>query len=363
MNHPGGDASAPTPNRTPWARILIGSLVLAAIGAALAPTFQEAGALRGSLAHLDWRWVLAAILCQVGVYCCVAAILGVAIRACEERAGFAYLVFVAFAFMFANRCLPGPAVAGLATLVVLLRRRSVSAGAAQTAAAGFYVADYASFFALALAALLSLVHSGDAAELHPRVLLPAILIIAIGAAFALAALRSQERLERLAERWTLRTMTLLRRPNPQAMAQSAGASVSGFHTRWTAMTARPGPLAASCAVALLMHVAEVGTLLCAARAFHFTLAPAAATAGYVGGNLAAIVSLLPGGLGFFEGAMTVTFHRLGGMRPADALGVTLLYRLLSVWLPIPVLLGVVREALRTNISQQNPDSRKSAEVQ
>lgn len=345
MNHADSDAPVPFLQRIPWARIFVGCLVLGVIGAALAPTFHEAGALRGAVSRLDWRWVLGAVLCQIGVYGGVAAIIAVAVRACGERAAFGYLVFVAFAFLFANRALPGPAVAGLATLVFLLRRRSVSASAAQAAAATFYIADYAGFFALALLALMALLHSGGAAALHPRVLIPAILTVAIGAVCALAALRSRDRLTRLAERVTLRAMTLLRRSSAQETSQRAGAAASSFHARWTEMTQAPGPLAAACGAALLMHAAEVGTLLCAARAFRAPLAPAAAAAGYVGGNLAAIVSLLPGGLGFFEGAMTVTFHRLGGMPPADALGVTLLYRLLSVWLPLPVLLGVVREAI------------------
>ena len=44
--------------------------------------------------------------------------------------------------------------------------------------------------------------------------------------------------------------------------------------------------------------------------------------------------------------MIAAFHSLGHLPLPHALAATLLYRLLSVWLPLPVTLGVTQKALR-----------------
>ena len=58
-----------------------------------------------------------------------------------------------------------------------------------------------------------------------------------------------------------------------------------------------------------------------------------ALAGYALANMAATISVLPGGIGVFEGGSVAVLSFLG-MTPAAALAATLLYRGFSVWLPM-----------------------------
>ncbi len=68
-----------------------------------------------------------------------------------------------------------------------------------------------------------------------------------------------------------------------------------------------------------------------------------ALAAYALANMAATITVLPGGIGVFEGG-TVAILSLLGMPPAAALAATLLYRGFSVWLPlVPGLLLARRE--------------------
>jgi Mg2+-importing ATPase len=73
------------------------------------------------------------------------------------------------------------------------------------------------------------------------------------------------------------------------------------------------------------------TLLCVALGFHpdFLLV----LLGYSLAYVIAAVSSLPGGGGSFEAAMAVTFTQLG-VPGHLALSVTLLYRLMTFWLPL-----------------------------
>lgn len=324
-------------------KVILGVLLLAGLVAALAPSVGEVAQVGPMWARLRPVWLLAAVGCQGLVYVCLAGILRAGLGPTGHRLPLPFLVSVSFVFLFANRALPGPAVAGLATLVFLLGRRRVPAAAAQAGAAAFYVADYISFFAFALLALGLLLRTTRLAALHPALLGTALAVIILVALMAFGLLRSPVTLRRAAVRsagWIGR-----RRPDPRAFGEEAGASVDAFFARWQEITARRRTLAAACGWGLAMHGAEALTLVCCARAFGVRLPFGLAAAGYVTGNLAAIVSFLPGGVGFYEGAMVTTWHTAGRVPLGAALAVTLLYRLLSVWLPLPFALRAVRQAL------------------
>lgn len=72
--------------------------------------------------------------------------------------------------------------------------------------------------------------------------------------------------------------------------------------------------------------------------FHaFTPQPprlAVVAAGYALASALSLVSFIPSGLGVFEVSMTVVYHAAGVALPL-ASAVTLTYRVLSLWLPIP----------------------------
>lgn len=326
-------------------KIIVGVLVLAALALALAPSLGEAAKLGPMLARLRAGWCLGAVLCQGLAYLCLAGMLRSGLGPAGARASWPFLVGTGVVFLFANRALPGPAVAGLATLVFLLGRRGVSAASAQAAAAVFYLADYVSFSALALLSLGLLLRAGRLGGLHPALLGAALAVIVIAAVGAFALLRSPRAVRALAVRVTL---LLERRPDREARADSAGDSVDAFFARWREVASPPRLVAAACGWGLGMHGAETLTLVCAARALGTDLPFGVAAAGYVTANLAAIVSFLPGGVGFYEGAMVTTWRAAGSVPAAAALAVTLLYRLLSVWLPLPFALGTVRRALASS---------------
>ncbi|MDQ1509565.1 MAG: glycosyltransferase 2 family protein, partial [Actinomycetota bacterium] len=70
--------------------------------------------------------------------------------------------------------------------------------------------------------------------------------------------------------------------------------------------------------------------------------PSLALLAYTMATLLAMVPITPGGLGLVEAGLTGTLA-LAGVRPAQAVLATLLYRLASYWLPI--LAGPVAYAL------------------
>jgi uncharacterized protein (TIRG00374 family) len=76
-------------------------------------------------------------------------------------------------------------------------------------------------------------------------------------------------------------------------------------------------------------------LLCALRAVGAAPRPSLVVLAYAAAELLALIPFTPGGLGFVEAGLVGTLT-LAGVPAQEALTATLLYRLVSYWLPLPV---------------------------
>jgi uncharacterized protein (TIRG00374 family) len=89
---------------------------------------------------------------------------------------------------------------------------------------------------------------------------------------------------------------------------------------------------------LLTSVGTIGfdylALLCALRAVGANPQPSLVLLAYAAAVVLALIPLTPGGLGFVEAGLVGTL-KLAGVAASDALAATLLYRIVSFWLPLP----------------------------
>ncbi len=284
-----------------------------------------------------WGWLIVAALWQVGVYVCLAAILAGALDTLGKRLPIGVMLFTAIAFLFTTR---GFAVAGLATLILLLGRRGVPADTAQAAAGTFYLGDYISFIALGGVVACS----GGLA--HSRVETGAALIVAAAVVGIVgAALRVPRACVSLASGLAGGVGRLLRW-DPSMAAARAEAAVERFFDRWAQLNSRRRVLIYAALWGGLMHLCESATLVCASAAFGGGVSVNTAIAAYIAGNLAALITMIPGGVGVYDVAMAATLHTLGHVQPGTAVADTLAYRALSIWVPLPVVAGILREIAR-----------------
>jgi uncharacterized protein (TIRG00374 family) len=80
---------------------------------------------------------------------------------------------------------------------------------------------------------------------------------------------------------------------------------------------------------------DFGSLLASLRAVHADPRPSLVVLAYASAEVLAQVPLTPGGLGFVEAGLVGTLT-VAGVSASDAVAATLLYRLFSYWLPIPL---------------------------
>jgi uncharacterized protein (TIRG00374 family) len=309
---------------------------------AMAASGQSAHVLL-ALRHARAGWLIGAAACQCGVYLCVAAILAAGLSGLKTRIAAGYLLYAAFAFLFANRALPGPAVMGLAALTWLFSRRGVEPAVAQATAATFYLADYLSFFTLGIVALFSLAPRLPVSILRPVEIAGS--IVAAGL-IAVAALTASLRAGKGA--WIESRLEVLTQRTERPLLRRAAGKLHGdwaqFARRWGEVSRHPWSILAATGSGLAMHALESATLVCAAYAFGAPLDFLTAATAYVAANLAAIVSFLPGGVGFFEAALIGTLHYGAGMPLGIGMAVAALYRLMSLWIPAPSVTGILRQA-------------------
>lgn len=340
-------------------------LVMGGVGArVLAPSLGAARDALPLLRHAHIGWVAGAALCQCAMYAALAGILRAGLGAGNGRdtsapvetpqakVTFGYLWATGAAFLWTTRAMP---LAGVATLTFLLNRRSVPAALSQAVLATFFLVDYVSFFGLGSLLFAVLAFQNRLTGLHPASLVAGMGLIVAGLGAFLFLLRVPDAVRRAAGKCGVFAARLLRRAayTREKWGTNAQTGVGHFYQQWQGIMAQHQTLIVASLWAALMHTAEAATVFCAVCAFGVggaaespALLAQASGAGYATGNLAALVSFLPTGIGFFEGAMGTTLHYLGNVSVGQATLATLLYRLLSVWLPLPFVVGIARQALQ-----------------
>ncbi len=288
----------------------------------LLPTLLSVFASWRSLSHLDWPFAILVIACEAASYVCLWQLDRIALGtsgwfaiACAQLAGNAV-----------GRIVPG---APTPFTVEMLRSAGVDTGeaaAAFTASTGLQLATTAALPLLALPAIIGSAPAGrslaTAAYLGVAVLL---LLVATGAA-AFATDRPLELAGRGIQ-WLLNA-TIRRHRHVTGLPQALLADRDFIHRtlggRWKA--------------AVLAAAGNTGfdylALLCALRAVGASPRPSLVLLAYTGAELLALLPFTPGGLGFVEAGLVGTLT-LAAVPAPQALAATLLYRLVSYWLPIP----------------------------
>jgi uncharacterized membrane protein YbhN (UPF0104 family) len=88
-------------------------------------------------------------------------------------------------------------------------------------------------------------------------------------------------------------------------------------------------------LAVARATCDFTSLIASMAAFGVEARPSLVLLAFASSQLFALIPLTPGGLGFVEAGLTGTLA-LAGLSPAEAVVVTMLYRLFSFWLPIPL---------------------------
>jgi uncharacterized protein (TIRG00374 family) len=278
-----------------------------------------------SLSHLDWPFAALTLGCEAASFVCLWELDRIALRTRAWRP----VIEAQLTGNAAGRVFPGGGVTATAVSASVLRQAGIDTS---EAAAGFTTSSLlqlATTFALPVLALPAIIGGAQvdrslatAAYLGAAVF---VLLLAAGAV-VLTSDRPLALIGRAAQRllnktvWRHRPVTDL----PQRLLAARNFVRSTLGERWKA--------------ALLAAVGNTGfdylALLAALRAVGATPRPSLVLLAYTAAKVLALVPATPGGLGFVEAGLVGTL-RLAAVPAANALTATLLYRIVSFWLPLP----------------------------
>jgi uncharacterized protein (TIRG00374 family) len=299
-----------------------------------------------SLSRLNWYWAAIALVFEAASFVSLWNLDRIALR---TKKWFA----VATAQLSGNavgRVVPGGGATATAFSVDMLRRAGIPVSRAATALAASTALQLATTFALPLLAIPAILGGAPVNKsLITAVYLGAAVLVMLLAAGAAAFLANRP-IEVAGQgiQWAI-NHTIRRRRHIAGLRQKLLAERDVIRTT----------IGQSWVGSVLSAVGNIGfdylALLCALRAVGTEPRPSLVLIAYASAALLALIPLTPGGLGFVEAGLVGTLT-LAGVAPKEALLATLVYRLVSFWIPIPaggVAYGLAQRARRGQQADPN----------
>ena len=291
-----------------------------------APSIGEVFAAWSRLGRVHPVWMVPAVLCAVASYACVWVVQAVAIG---TRNWFAVITTQLAGNAF-NRITPGGGATGMAMQTNMLTAAGIDAPRAATALTVQSVLSTAALVAMPVFSIPFII----AGTQIPSRLLSAVWIgipvFLLTMAIGVAVFVVDGPLLWLA-RVIARVEPILRRgsvPDPELGArllQSRDAIRAEVGPRW----------GIAVGASVLRWFFEYGVVLATLYGLDVQPDPALTLLAFVAASVLGLVPFTPGGLGFVEAGLTATLV-LAGVSAGDALVTTLVYRLLTFWLPLPI---------------------------
>ncbi|MEI8305806.1 MAG: lysylphosphatidylglycerol synthase transmembrane domain-containing protein [Chloroflexales bacterium] len=336
-------------HRIPWS-LIIGALLLMAVvalGIHNWPTIHDATRL---MQHARPGWLMLGVLAVALGFVCAGQIYGRVLGILGFRLPQLWLISAAMVSILISQTIPAGTVASYAFLTSSLRRRGIPATSVALLASlelFTWIGGMLVLFCFGL--IYKIVFLGDNST--SQITYPAaMLALAVVGAIAFASTRPRPTLHR----W----VTLLGRVAGRIVRRSWSEAhihqiVDELDTNRRLIMERPRQAVVLLCLQLFVFFLHSMALLMLIHALGSTAPPLAVLAAY---GLALIVSTftaLPGGGGTVEAALTLSLTA-EGVPPEAALGATILFRLCSFWLLLP--LGAICYRLLTTSNDQRLQS-------
>ncbi len=289
----------------------------------------------------EWLWVGLAFLFQMGWLMHTALLLWGLYRTLAIPESPWRLAIVVISSLFINLAAPTGGVSGVAIFAADAHRRGRSASRALVAGTLYIFFEHSGFLAVMFVGLWVLLRRGRLTwtELSAA----AVMVLLVLGLFGVMALGiwAPVSLERFVVRGAHWQSLLAQRLHLQRWAPGTGkarAFIQDLTQGLQILKQSPKALLRFFLMGSTNKIWHLGVMACAFYAFHLPLSPGTLLGAYVIVHLFFVVSPVPGGIGFAEGALVVLLHSFG-FALHDAFVVTLTYRAVTFW--IPFLFGMV----------------------
>jgi uncharacterized protein (TIRG00374 family) len=312
--------------------------ILALIGLAYALRRQLADTFN-NLQNVNFYWLLLMIPLQILNYNWQGKLYQGLFRVLGERFRIRSMVRMAIELNFINTIFPSGGVSGFSYIALRLKDEGISTAKASFVQLMKFILIFISFQILLFVGLVALAIGGKANDFAILVAGMLATLILVGTLLLAYVVGSKSRINTF---FTVVTQSInwlihiFRPKHPETISiERAKVAVTEVHENYMMIRRDLVALKWPLLYALLASLKEVLTIYVVYIAFGEWVNIGAVIIAYAVANFAGLVSILPGGIGIYEALMTAVLTA-GGIPAALSLPVTVMYRVLSMGLQLPV---------------------------
>lgn len=240
---------------------------------------------------------------------------------------------------FVNNVFPTAGVSGFSYFGVRMKEFKVSAGTATTVQLMRFVSVFLSFQVLLVVGLLALAIEGRASSLVILIASSLVTLLAVGTLVLVYIVSDKRRINSfmvfLAKivNWLLHKLHLGGRESIKL--HKVEELFGELHENYVFMRGRISSLKAPLGYALLANICDIAIIYTVYLAFGSPVNIGAVIIAYAIANFAGLISVLPGGIGIYEGLTTATLLA-AGVPAAISIPVVIMFRVLSMLMQLPI---------------------------
>jgi putative heme transporter len=253
-----------------------------------------------------------------------------------------------------NHVFPSAGVSGFSYFSFRMMQYGATAAQATLVQTMRFITVFLSFQAILVFGVLALAVNGKASNLVIFVATSLGFALVFGTAIMVYIIGSKRRINAFFTQLTVGLNWLIKlvRPNkPETInVTSAKKTFDEFHDNYLLLKKNYRGLKWPLIWALLSSVTEILTLYAVYMAFGNYVNIGAVILAYAIANFAGLISVLPGGIGVYEGLMTAVLAAVG-IPPSESLPVTVMYRILTMAIQLPIGYVFYHQAINSSKSK------------
>lgn len=240
---------------------------------------------------------------------------------------------------FVNNVFPTAGVSGFSYFGVRMKEYKVSAGTSTTVQLMRFVSVFLSFQVLLVVGLVALAIEGRASSLVILIASSLVTLLAVGTLVLIYIVSDKRRINSfmvfLAKivNWLLHKLHLGGRESIKLYKVEE--LFGELHENYVFMKGRISSLKSPLGYALFANICDVAIIYTVYLAFGSPINIGAVIIAYAIANFAGLISVLPGGIGIYEGLTTATLLATG-VSAAISIPVVIMFRVLSMLMQLPI---------------------------
>ena len=278
----------------------------------------------------------------------------------DEKIPYRFMYRASLELNFVNNVFPSGGVSGFSYFSLRMKSQGISTGKSSLIQLMKLVMVFISFQILLVVGLLLLAIGGHVSDLVILIAAFLVTLLLVSTSIIAFVIGSKSRINSFfiyVTRLINRFIHIFRREHPETLnIQKAHETFTELHENYLHLRRRLKELRRPLFYGVIANLTEIGAIYVVYLAFGHRVNPGAVIIAYAIANFAGLVSVLPGGVGIYEGLMTGTLAA-SGVKAALSLPVTIMYRIVNFAIQMPVGYFFYQKALQANPIQPAFDSR------